>query len=516
MQRQCVNCGAALGPSDTFCGECGVQVAPVAYPPPTTPPVYYTPPPPLTQKRRGNTGLVIGIIVVLLAALGGGGFLLLRGGGFGGNPTATPTPNLNAAFTPTGVIATAAPGSTPTGLAANSKPFTRGEIRKLTNNTDPSISYNYPAWNINGTRLAFTINQSGSTDRHIYIVPASGGNPQQLTTDSGVNEYKPIWFGDSQIAFTRWITDSSGNAQYRSYYVSSSGGTPAPIISDTLNTNQYAMIDSNSSALVVAEDNNSNLHVYQIGAQGVLSNIRQLDTNYWFVASSSSDRYYVFPKAESDKSTNLYLMSSATSAETQLTNTPADEGQPSWRAGDRLIAFTYYDRQPRTYVVAFDDQGKPGQPFRLLSDNLGTYDTNPVWSPTTNEIAFISDREGGADNLYVMKFTPANDNAAWLGVTTLMLSDNEVKNRNLSFSKGAIVEAVADGSPANNAGIQQDDVIISVDGTKIDDFHPLAALLLTHLPGDSVQLEIYQKMAGTIKTMSVTTTAHLPAKASDR
>ncbi|PZR99826.1 MAG: hypothetical protein DLM69_06995, partial [Candidatus Chloroheliales bacterium] len=94
--------------------------------------------------------------------------------------------------------------------------------------------------------------------------------------------------------------------------------------------------------------------------------------------------------------------------------------------------------------------------------------------------------------------------------------DYEAKSRSLSFSNGAIVEAVADGSPATNAGIQQDDVIISVDGTKIDDFHPLAALLMAHQPGDTVQLEVYQKMSATTKTMSVKTSTHPPDKSPDR
>ncbi len=115
-----------------------------------------------------------------------------------------------------------------------------------------------------------------------------------------------------------------------------------------------------------------------------------------------------------------------------------------------------------------------------------------------------------------MSITPANDSAAWLGVSTVMVSDNEMSNRKLSFSNGAIVQTVADGSPASIAGIQPDDVIISVDGTAVDDFHPLAALLLAHQPGDTVQLQVYQKMAGTTRTMNIKTIAHPSDKASDR
>lgn len=387
MQRQCVNCGAALGPSDTFCGECGTPAVPVAYPAPVNPPaqpVYYAPQPVL-QKRKSNTALVGIAIVVLLAALGGGGFLLLNGGISGGHPT-TPTPTTIAVdATPTTVASDPTPTTianiSPTNAPVAARPFTRGKIRKLTNNTDHNVFYSYPAWNSHGTSLAFAIHNSGSPERHIYTVPASGGDPQQLTTDSGVNDYKPVWFGDNQIGFTRWITNSNGIGLYRAYYMNSNGGQPIRMISDTLDTNQYAIVDSNSSTLVVADDSNSsssNLHVYQVGTHGGLRDIRQLDTGYWFAASSSSDRYFVFPKAESDKSTNLYLMNSATGTETQLTNTPADEGQPSWRSGDRLITFTYYDQQSRCYVIALDEQGKPGQPFRLLSDNLGTYDADPV------------------------------------------------------------------------------------------------------------------------------------------
>jgi S1-C subfamily serine protease len=66
-----------------------------------------------------------------------------------------------------------------------------------------------------------------------------------------------------------------------------------------------------------------------------------------------------------------------------------------------------------------------------------------------------------------------------------------------SFSEGALVARVASGSPADKAGIKRGDVILSVDGTKVDGDHSLSSLIKDRKIGDTVTLSV--------------TTAHEPA-----
>lgn len=87
----------------------------------------------------------------------------------------------------------------------------------------------------------------------------------------------------------------------------------------------------------------------------------------------------------------------------------------------------------------------------------------------------------------------------YLGVRYLSLTNDYASQLNLSVSRGAYVipssqdggeSGVISGSPADQAGIKEGDVIISVDGTNIDDSHSLTALLDQHSVGDSVTLQV--------------------------
>jgi putative serine protease PepD len=81
---------------------------------------------------------------------------------------------------------------------------------------------------------------------------------------------------------------------------------------------------------------------------------------------------------------------------------------------------------------------------------------------------------------------------AYLGVAT---SDASSQN-------GAVVQSVQPGSPADNAGIRQGDVIRSVDGKQLTGSSDLAAAISTHSPGDKVSLTIVR--GGSTQSRTVT------------
>lgn len=97
----------------------------------------------------------------------------------------------------------------------------------------------------------------------------------------------------------------------------------------------------------------------------------------------------------------------------------------------------------------------------------------------------------------------------YLGVRYVLISADMAKQNQLPVNYGALVErgtssgqlAVNPGSPADKAGIVENDIILEADGTKIDADHPLTDIVTKKSVGDSVTLKIYHK--GDTKTVTV-------------
>jgi len=90
---------------------------------------------------------------------------------------------------------------------------------------------------------------------------------------------------------------------------------------------------------------------------------------------------------------------------------------------------------------------------------------------------------------------------AFLGVRYLLITEEVKNNNNLPYNYGALVSrgesradlAVTPGSPADKAGIQENDIILEVDDRKVTERNQLADLIVAHKPGDEISLKIYHK-----------------------
>jgi serine protease Do len=99
---------------------------------------------------------------------------------------------------------------------------------------------------------------------------------------------------------------------------------------------------------------------------------------------------------------------------------------------------------------------------------------------------------------------------AYLGVRYIPI-DDEVKTANdLTVDYGALLQrgqtaaevAVIPGSPADKAGLVENDIILEVNGIRIDADHSLAVILAQFDPGTEVSLKVLHK--GQTKTVPVT------------
>ena len=97
----------------------------------------------------------------------------------------------------------------------------------------------------------------------------------------------------------------------------------------------------------------------------------------------------------------------------------------------------------------------------------------------------------------------------YIGVRYVPVTKDIQTQNNLPFDYGALVLrgqkitdfAVAPGSPADKAGIVENDIILEINGTKIDDTHQLSDQIAKFSVGDTITLKIWDK--GQEKTVQV-------------
>ena len=91
---------------------------------------------------------------------------------------------------------------------------------------------------------------------------------------------------------------------------------------------------------------------------------------------------------------------------------------------------------------------------------------------------------------------------AYIGLSMQTVTEANAQANNLSVDYGAYVAEVMAGSPAEEAGIQEGDVIIAIDGEKIDSSDAAVLAVRSHSIGETVDVEVMR--GGEKKTVSVT------------
>jgi serine protease Do len=78
----------------------------------------------------------------------------------------------------------------------------------------------------------------------------------------------------------------------------------------------------------------------------------------------------------------------------------------------------------------------------------------------------------------------------WMGVTIQAVTEELAETYGLDDSKGAIVSSVTEDSPAEDAGIEPEDVILGADGREIGDNGDLSRYIASKAPGTEVELDV--------------------------
>ena len=91
---------------------------------------------------------------------------------------------------------------------------------------------------------------------------------------------------------------------------------------------------------------------------------------------------------------------------------------------------------------------------------------------------------------------------AYLGVVTQTVTAAIQRQLDLKVSSGAVVQRVESGSPADSAGIQQNDVIVKVGDTNVTSAQDVGNAVRSHRPGDKVTIVVNRD--GTSRSIDVT------------
>ncbi len=91
----------------------------------------------------------------------------------------------------------------------------------------------------------------------------------------------------------------------------------------------------------------------------------------------------------------------------------------------------------------------------------------------------------------------------YIGVQIQTIDETMAKALGLEKVQGVLVQVVQSGSAGESAGIQQGDVIISVDGIEVNAANELQSQIAKHHPGETVALKIFRDKKEIIKKVAL-------------
>ncbi|WP_207263018.1 Do family serine endopeptidase [Desulfovibrio sp. Huiquan2017] len=91
----------------------------------------------------------------------------------------------------------------------------------------------------------------------------------------------------------------------------------------------------------------------------------------------------------------------------------------------------------------------------------------------------------------------------WLGVTIQQVSETQAKALGLPEPVGALIATVGKGAPADKGGVKQGDVILEVNGKKIDDNNDLLKKIAGLAPGEQANLVLWRNGEKVTRTVTL-------------
>ena len=193
-------------------------------------------------------------------------------------------------------------------------------------------------------------------------------------------------------------------------------------------------------------------------------------------AWSPDGRRIAYVRRTGDGRPDLFVMTASGTGRQRLTHTPVPERDPSWSPDGTSIVYSART-SPRGPFRIFLAKADGSARTQLTTQARGSADRSPVFSPDGTKIAFVSDRDGGFPEIYVMSLDSSrvnrltanvfvDGNPSWSPDGTRILAERCCANGTSDLeSIDVATHAVTPITDTNT--VSEFDPVMSPDGTMI-------------------------------------------------
>jgi Tol biopolymer transport system component len=225
------------------------------------------------------------------------------------------------------------------------------------NVTDPAGAPGFdrePAWSPDGTKIAF---RSGATDAaEIYTMNADGTGLTQLTSNN-VKDFAPAWSPDgSTIAFASNRNDPNfatcfgvfAPCNFDIFVMPATGGTPVQVTSDS-GSDQFPAFSPDGRSIAYTSDVSGASAIYTVDLSTLTTtkltpdSLRAGPPNYAPDGTKIAfdNNFYACKTGTSACSSDVFVIPANGGAITQLTHQFGNNYRPAWSPRGDKIAFTH-------------------------------------------------------------------------------------------------------------------------------------------------------------------------------
>jgi len=148
------------------------------------------------------------------------------------------------------------------------------------------------------------------------------------------------------------------------------------------------------------------------------------------------------------------------------------------------------------------NRGNSGGPlFNMYGEVIGI--NSAIYSPTGGSVGIgFAIPVNQAKNVLAQLRQSGTVRRGWLGVRIQEVTDELAETMGLEKARGALIAGMNDGGPAQKAGLQNGDVVLTFDGRQVNDNRALPRMVAEAPIGKTVNVEIMRK--GARRTLPVT------------